>query len=105
MRPHPEINRKRIFAVALLVAFLAAAWLSEAYAAAHLRHRCAGENCPVCARLEACLQTAELTGLTVCGAGIFSAESLLRPATAILPGFAALLPPASLLLLKIRLNN
>lgn len=97
--------RKRILAAALLVSFLAAACLSMTYAVTHARHRCTGDGCVICERLEACLQTLRRTGLAVPGAGVSSAGALPRPEAAILPGSAVFLSPASLLTLKIRLNN
>lgn len=100
-----ESNQNRILAAALLIFLLTTVFLSEFYVASHLRHRCAGEGCPVCARLESCLQTAGLARLAVPGGERFSVGLLLRAPAAILPGRAALFSPPSLLSLKIRLNN
>ncbi|WP_369281900.1 hypothetical protein [Oscillibacter sp. GMB15532] len=101
-----EAVRIRILAIALLVTLLAAAWLTEGYAATHLRHRCTGDGCTVCTRLEVCLQAVEKAGDAAVGSGIFSGNTLFYPASAVLLlSVAALLCPLSLLRLKIRLNN
>ncbi|WP_312940403.1 hypothetical protein [Oscillibacter sp.] len=101
-----ETVRIRILAIALLSTLLAAAWLTEGYAATHLRHRCTGEDCTVCTRLAVCLQAVEKTGHTAVGSGTFSGNTLFYPAVAaLLFSVAALLCPLSLLKLKIRLNN
>lgn len=92
-------------AAALLVFFLAAACLAEVYAVSHVRHHCTGEGCLICERLEACLQVVRRTGLAVPGGGVSSEGMLLRPDGAVLLKHAAPLSPASLLTLKIRLNN
>lgn len=65
-----KIN-KRILAVILAVLLLIAMVSSTLYLAAEAGHDCAGEDCPVCTRMEACLNTFKvlswgLTLLAVC---------------------------------------
>lgn len=100
-----EAVRIRILAIALLATLLATAWFAEWYSATHLRHRCTGEDCTVCARITVCLQAVEKTGDAAVGSGTFLGNVLFYPAAALLLCCAALLCPLSLLRLKIRLNN
>lgn len=100
-----ETVRIKILAIALLATLLTAAWLTEGYAATHLRHRCTGENCTVCTKLAVCLQAVEKTGDAVVGFGVSFGATLFYPAMTLLLSIAALLCPLSLLTLKIRLNN
>ncbi len=101
-----QVKHNRMIAAVLLACFLSAVTLSGLFVATHLHHHCTGDGCVICARIDACLHT--VTSITSGAAGVgavAAAAVLLRPALAPVAAESVFAPAASLLTLKIRLNN
>jgi len=62
------MKRNRWAALLLAAAVLFTALSSAAFLALHADHDCAGEDCPVCERLAACIETLRLVGLCAAAA-------------------------------------
>lgn len=98
-------NRRRVTALGLVVALTVILFLSSLFVITHLKHECTGEDCPVCARINVCMTAlhmiAEAVGL---GSVIICAYVFIKKIVIhYLVGLFLL--PASLVRLKIRMDN
>lgn len=94
-----------MIAAVLLACFLSAVTLSGLFVATHLHHHCTGDGCIICARIDACLHTVATLTSGAAGVGIVAAVVLLRRAPAPVVAESVFTLTASLLTLKIRLND
>ena len=92
---------KRVIAILLAVLFACAVAFSLAFVLHVAGHDCSGEDCPVCARIAACLNVLRtlLTAVFIAAAAVFAA----RFAVCAMRRFAA--PAQTPTVLKVRLLN
>lgn len=100
-----QVKHNRMIAAVLLACFLSAVTLSGLFVATHLQHHCTGDGCVVCARIDACLHTVTTLTSGAVGVGAVVAVMLLRRTLVPVAAESVFTPAASLLTLKIRLNN
>jgi hypothetical protein len=93
--------------MALFLALLVAVILlfSSFFVFTHLQHDCTGEGCKVCSEIGTCIRTIHLLSEAIgCGAAVIFAYICVKNlAKSYLAGL--FLCPASLVRLKVRLNN
>ncbi len=98
-------NYRRIASLFLAVLLTVILLFSYFYVLTHLKHKCTGEDCPVCAGIEMCIAALHVLSEAI-GAGavsIFAYIFLKKLTINYLAGF--FLIPVSLVRLKIRLDN
>lgn len=99
------VKHKKIFAFVTAFLVTAVLLLSGFFIVTHTEHECTGEDCPVCAELQACAATIRLiteaagTGAVVIFAYIITQKLLISYQTGLY------MCPVSLVSLKIRLDN
>lgn len=99
-----EYKRISVFIAALFVT--AMLFLSGFFIVTQSEHECIGEECPVCAELQACIATIRLiTEAMGAGSGLPFVFIIVHPLFSLLFQSGLNLSPVSLVNLKIRLDN